>query len=68
MLIKSLVLSHLDYGNSLLRGRPAKTIKIMQNIQKLAAKVILGKQKLDRHVDFSFCFNYILESNFSVTE
>ena len=47
MLIKSLALSHLDYTNSLLIGLPAKTIKIMQNIQNLAAKVILGKQKSD---------------------
>ena len=46
-LIKSLALSHLDYANSLLMGLPAKTIKIMQNIQNLAAKVILGKQKSD---------------------
>ena len=48
MLIKSLALSHLDYANSLLMGLPAKTIKIMQNIQNLSAKVILGKQKSDR--------------------
>ena len=47
MLIKSLALSHLDYANSLLTGLPAKTIKIMQNIQNLAAKVALGKQKSD---------------------
>ena len=47
MLIKSLALSHLDYANSLLMGLPVKTIKIMQNIQNLAAKVILGKQKSD---------------------
>ena len=47
MLIKSLALSHLDYANSLLMGLPAKTIKMMQNIQNLAAKVILGKQKSD---------------------
>ena len=45
MLIKSLALSHLDYANSLLTKLPAKTIKIMQNTQNLAAKVILGKHK-----------------------
>ena len=53
MLIKSLALSHLDYANSLLMGLPAKTIKIMQNIQNLAAKVILGKQKSDMSMDVS---------------
>ena len=45
MLIKSLALSHLDYANSLLMALPVKTIKIIQNIQNLAAKVILGKHK-----------------------
>ena len=47
MLIKSVALSHLDYASSLLTGLLAKTMKIMQNVQNLAAKVILGKQKLD---------------------
>ena len=47
MLIKSLALSHLDYANSLLTGLPARTIKIMQNVQNLADKVTLGKQKSD---------------------
>ena len=47
MLIKSLALLHLDYANSLLTGLPARRIKIMQNIQNLAAKVTLGKQKSD---------------------
>ena len=47
MLIKLLALSQLDYANSLLMGLPVKTIKIMQNVQNLAAKVILGKQKSD---------------------
>ena len=47
ILIKSLALSHLDYANSLIMGLPVKTIKIMQNVQNLAAKVILGKQKSD---------------------
>ena len=47
MLIKSLALSHLHYANSFLMGLPAKTIKIMPNMQNLAANVILGKQKSD---------------------
>ena len=51
MLIKSLALSHLDYANSLLMGLPAKTIKIMQNIQNLAAKVVLGKHKSDSSME-----------------
>ena len=53
MLIKSLALSHLYYANSLLTGLHAKTIKMMQNAQNLAAKVILGKHKSESSTE---CF------------
>ena len=45
MLLKLLALSHLDYANLLLTGLPASTIRMRQNVQNLAAKVTLGKQK-----------------------
>ena len=51
MLIKSLALSHLDYANSLLTGLPAKTMKIIQDVQNLAAKVILGKHKSESSME-----------------
>lgn len=44
-LVVSLVLSHLDYANSLLMGLPSSTIKILQKIQDLAAKIVLGRNK-----------------------
>lgn len=44
-LVVSLVLSHLDYANSLLSGLAIKTISILQKIQDLAAKMILGRNK-----------------------
>ena len=37
-----LVMSHLDYSNSLYNGLPAVTIDKLQITQKLAAKVILN--------------------------
>ena len=40
-LVPSLVISHLDYANSLLYGLPKSSIKPMQCIQNLADKLIL---------------------------
>ena len=41
-----LVISHLDYCNSILVGLPDVCINLMQRVQNLAAKVILGKSKM----------------------
>ena len=40
-LVLSLVMTHLDYVNSLLYGLPKSSIKLMQHIQNLGAKLIL---------------------------
>ena len=42
-----LVISHLDYCNSILVGLLDVSINQMQRVQNLAAKVILGKSKMD---------------------
>ena len=42
-----LVIAHLDYCNSILVGLPDVSINQMQRVQNLAAKVILGKSKMD---------------------
>ena len=47
MLICSNVLSHLDYGNSILVNLPKSTLKPLQFIQNYAAKIICKKQKYD---------------------
>ena len=44
-LFNALVLSHLDYSNTLLFGLPDSTIRPMQNIQNSAARLILGLSK-----------------------
>ena len=42
-----LVISHLDYCNSILVGLLDVSINQMQRVQNLAAKVILGKSEMD---------------------
>ena len=46
-LVVSLVLSHLDYANSLLGGLPKSSINKMQAVQNMAAKITLEKGKYD---------------------
>ena len=46
-LMLGLVISHFDYCNSILVGIPDVSINRMQRVQNLAAKVILGKLKMD---------------------
>ena len=42
-----LVMSHLDYNNSLLYGLPEIDIKKLQRIQNMCAKLVLGKAKFE---------------------
>lgn len=45
LLASSLVLTHLDYSNSILCGLPKKSIMRLQRIQNWAAKVVLHRDK-----------------------
>ena len=49
-----LVISHLDYCNSILAGLPDVSINQMQRVQNLVAKVVLGKSKRDSATE---CFS-----------
>ena len=46
-LVVSLCLAHLDYANCLLIGLPDSSIKIMQRVQNMTAKVVLNLKKHD---------------------
>ena len=50
-LVLSLVITHLDYCNSILYGVPDITIKKLQRVQNLCAKLILNKTKYDSNTD-----------------
>ena len=47
ILIQGLVISHLDYANSLYCGLPNCQIMKLQRVQNIAAKLILKKRKRD---------------------
>ena len=47
LLASALVLSHLDYSNSILCGLPGNAINRLQRVQNWAAKVVLGLSKYD---------------------
>ena len=46
-IVHGMVTSHLDYANALYYGLLENSIKKLQRVQNMAAKVILGKKKLD---------------------
>ena len=51
LLASSLVLTHLDYSNSVLCGLPNKSIMKLQRIQNWAAKVVLQREKFSSSKD-----------------
>ena len=47
MLVKGLVKSHLDYCNAIFAGLPKVVLKILQKVQNISAKLVLGYNKYD---------------------
>ena len=50
MLIRGLVISHLDYCNAIFAGLPKVLLKILQKVQNIAAKLVLGYNKYDSSI------------------
>ena len=50
-LASSLILSHLDYSNSILAGLPASRLRPLQRVQNWAAKVVLCRSKYDSSLE-----------------
>ena len=51
LIVHGMVTSHLDYANALYYGLLENSIKKLQRVQNMAAKVILGKKKSDSSRD-----------------
>ena len=47
ILVRGLVTSHLDYCNAIFAGLPNVLLKILQKVQNIAAKLVLGYNKYD---------------------
>ena len=47
LIVHGMVISHFDYANALYYGLPENSIKKLQRVQNMAAKVILGKKRSD---------------------
>ena len=45
-LVLGLVMSHLDYANSLYQGLPEVTLRKLQMVQNMAAKLVLNRDRL----------------------
>ena len=49
ILVLSLVMSHIDYANSILMKLPDCVLGQTQRVQDMAAKIVMGKSKYDSH-------------------
>ena len=48
ILVRGLVTSHLDYCNAIFSGLPEYFLNLLQKVQNVAAKLVLGMKKHDR--------------------
>ena len=59
-LVLGLVISHLDYGNSLLIGCPQTTLDIYQKIQNMCAKLVLQRNKYESATEALITVHWLL--------
>ena len=50
ILVRGLVISHLDYCNVIFAGLPKVLLKILHKVQNIAAKLVLGYKKYDSSI------------------
>jgi len=55
ILAQVLIITRLDYCNSLLAGLPASAIKPLQHIQNTAARLVFNLPKLSHEEDSKYC-------------
>ena len=58
-LLLGLVISHIDYANSLLMGVPDMVIKPMQRLQNMCAKLVLGLNKYDSATEALYTLHWL---------
>ena len=59
LIVHGVVTLHLDYANALYYGLPETSIKKLQRVQNMAAKVILGKTKSDSSRDCLMALHWL---------
>lgn len=58
-MVTSLVLSRLDYANSVLYGLPAVNIRRLQSVQNAAARLVFNLRRSDHVTDALICLHWL---------
>ena len=58
VLIKSLVISRLDYSNGLFYGLPEYTVSVLQSVPNSAARIVT-QERLRDHDSYITCLNRV---------
>ena len=59
ILVLSLVMSHIDYANSILMKLPDCVLGQMQRVQDMAAKIVMGKSKYDSSTQYHKALHWL---------
>ena len=59
ILVMSLVMSHIDYANSILMKLPDCVLGQMQRVQDIAAKIVMGKSKYDSSTQYCKALHWL---------
>ena len=59
IIFRGLVTSHLNYCNAIFAGLPKVLLKILQKVQNIAAKLVLGYNKYDSSIAALQTWNWL---------